>query len=200
MQVADGASGAVGKQPCPYDGCRSLIVWFWGWFDRKGGSIPCEGDGVSGPIRIRRFYCSKCGRTFSWRPRVLVFGRRFAAAAYQQIFKAWALGRRLCRRTDETSWYLPDASTCKAFRRQLSERAEELLCRLRAELPPEVLPLALQQGPLAERVLRRQLWDVARALVRRLAGAKDGRRFSCHFICMALARHRSGTAYSLESA
>jgi len=211
-QVGDREPHSVPKQPCPYHGSHGTeCVWYWGWYERKEGNVPCGDDcGASGPILIRRFYCHECKRTFSWRPRFLVFGRPFAAVFYQGLFKAWALGPGRCR-TYGRAWYHPGLAACKAALRTLSDRAGELIARFTKALPGKV------DDPAEETTFSRMgasaseagapragekmvLWQLSRRLASSQRGPQEQSRYSCHFLWMALARHRSGDFYSLESA
>jgi hypothetical protein len=180
----------IGKQPCPYEGCGNLRVCYWGWYERKEGSIP-HPDGASGPIPIRRFRCSRCRRTFSWRPRFLVFGRRFAAVSYQRELKVWAQGG--ASRWSH-AWHEAGQAATKALRRQLRRRASELAERFIAELSH----LGGSELPPAEVPAERRIWRLTRTLARLQTPEKP--RYSCHLLFLALARHPSGCLYSLASA
>ena len=88
----------MARQDCPYPECGRRRAWYWGWYYREEGkegtTIPYGHDETAcQAIPIRRFYCPQCGRTFSWRPRFLVFGRRHAAAAYQLALQDWVAHR-----------------------------------------------------------------------------------------------------------
>lgn len=198
---------AVGKQPCPYEGCRHLTVWYWGWYERKEGKIPCEGaEGVSGPIPIRRFYCPKCGRTYSWRPRFLVFGRPLAAVAYEQALEPWALGRPVEAGRDACSWYqLVDAAR-KALRRLIRNNVDELLKRFRDELElsgsdvPSEESSDFPRAGSTPKEERKTLWHLACKVARIFSKREEQPRLTCHYLLIALARHSSGVRYSLEYA
>jgi hypothetical protein len=137
-----------------------------------------------------------------------VFGRPFAAVAYQQLLKEWALGRLLGSGSGNRSWYQPDRAACKAIFRLLTERMNEIIRRLTEELNRLLTPGSLEEGNCVslERVSaskegnRRTLWQLARRLAQVLAGREEQPRFSCHYLWMALARHPYGAQYSLESA
>lgn len=199
-RVAGRGTDAVAKVPCPYEGCGCQDVSYWGWYERKEGSIPYgDGDAVAGPIPIRRFRCSRCGRTFSWRPAFLVFGRRLAAVVYQQAVKSWALGGRRGRRQCGESWHELGLAGRKSLFRRLTRRMDELLGRLevhrRSTGPRE------PRGPAAERHRDRvQLWHAARRLARTVSSKKRKPRLACHPLFLALASHPAQIRYSLGSA
>jgi len=184
----------VEKQPCPY--CRTLHVSYWGWHERKEGKIPYGDGGVpSGAIPIRRFYCPKCRRTFSWRPRFLVFGRPFAAVAYQQAFKKWALRDSSLWKHRESSWYQLELSTYKAFCRKLNSTCAVLIEQLREELRIFFMPDSSREkeetftraAATGRENERRTLWHLTRRLAQILAGRDTPPRFSCHFLFTAMA-------------
>ncbi len=182
--VVENRKGAVSKRPCPYEGCDgdSCHIWYWGWYERLEGGIPLEFDRVCGPIPLRRFFCTKCSRTFSWRPNFLVYAHRLAAVTYQQCLKNWALGKR----RSSAGWYELGAGGQKSFLRKVRRRLLSLLHRLGSAWPPDpdrrTLWFAFQRGAA------RQRW----------AGG-DNSRQSIHILCMALARHPEGTLYRLSS-
>lgn len=185
-------------------------MWYWGWYVRKEGKIPYDdGTTASGPIPIRRFYCSKCKRTFSWRPRFLVFGRPYAAVAYQQAFAEWALGRASATSESQRDWYQLDAESLKAFFQMLDRRKKELMDRLSEELQ-KLFPVS-SAGKNIEMQLsmasasgrdeeKRTLWQLTRTLAKVLTGREKQPRFSCHYLFIALSRHPCGAWYSLEYA
>ncbi len=188
------------KQHCPH--CRTLHVWYWGWYERKEGKIPYgDGEAPSGAIPIRRFYCPKCRRTFSWRPRFLVFGRTFAAVAYQQAFKKWALGHSSSWKQRESSWYQLELSTYKAFCQRLNSTCTVLNEQLREELRLCLMPDSSREkeDTYTSRAAasgrdneRRTLWHLTRRLAQTLAGHDSLPRFSCHFLFTAMACHSFG--------
>lgn len=135
---------SIEKQPCPYNGCRSLKVWFWGWYCRVAGAVPCGPEGEPSPeLPIRRFFCPACGRTFSWRPRFLVFGHRYAAVVYEQVLRDWSLGRATPECRHPECWFRLSPAAARALRRRL----------VRAALP--ALRLDPEKRPLLWHVLRR---------------------------------------------
>jgi len=188
-------ANAIDRQPCPYADCRSCRVWYWGYYERKEGSLPSDEDGeLWGSVPIRRFMCTACRRTFSWRPPFLLFGRRFAAIAYlrlsstyQQAWIDWALHRRL---SPGKEWYELGQAAAKAFRRCLSRRLDELLVRLRRELHLKMDVPSTRKQP------RHQLWRLAQRLVSR--NPSESSRLSVHYVGIALARHPRAQ-YCLES-
>lgn len=196
------------KQPCP--SCRTHDIWYWGWYERKEGKIPYgDGETASGPIPIRRFFCPKCKSTFSWRPRFLVFGRPYAAVAYQQALAEWALGRVSAMSESQRDWYQLDVASLKAFFQMLDRGQKELIKRLyeglqnlfpvsyRKKCNQMQLPKASASGRDEE---KRALWQLTRTLAKVLSGREKQPRFSCHYIFIALAQHPCGARYSLESA
>jgi hypothetical protein len=206
-KVGNRGRDAVKKQPCPY--CRSRKVWYWGWYERKEGKIPYgDGEMPSGAIPLRRFYCPPCVRTFSWRPRFLVFGRPFAAAAYQQAFKEWALERPGPWKSRERSWYQLEQSTCKAFFRVLENERSELTERFSDELRQKLEEdsvydkdyLSPITGSAARRHKKRRiLWHLTRQLAKAQTGRETPPRYACHYLFMALAHHPCGACYPLCS-
>ena len=188
---------AVAKQPCSYEDCGSSKVWYWSWYRRKGGCVPLEGsEDAAGPLWIRRFYCTICRRTFSWRPWFLVFGHSFVTVAYQYLIKTWCLGAGHPRWLRQASWWQPGAAADKALCRTLLRRSRELIHRLRTGLerysgrgrPVRCVPSA---DP------RRAIWHLSRELAR--SRKSPERRMSCHYLFMCLAHTRNGAIYSLES-
>lgn len=177
-------------QPCPYEGCICTEVSYWGWYERKEGCLPLDGGtSAAGAIPIRRFRCSGCGRTFSWRPPFLVFGRRYAAVFYQMALREWCLGRR---GADGRAWYEPGPTGRRAFFRLLTRRFGFLLGRLgeaREGLPPH---------DRADSEERRSLWNLARGSARDPRDRQDRSRLAIHPLCMALAQ-AFGTLYRLEA-
>lgn len=187
-RVREKRGESVERQPCPYEGCGSHEVVFWGWYYRKGGKLPDERGESCGPIPIRRFRCRRCQRTFSWRPHFLVFGRPFAAVVYHQAFKAWALKRPedATAAWGASAWCAPHAGARKAMRRVLNRRANEALLRMRLQLAPSARDAEL--GSTSSRV-----WYACSRL------AHGTPRLACHFLWIALAAHRSATRYALEA-
>ena len=181
--VRENRKRAVSKRACPYQGCdgESCHVWYWGWYERLEGGIPLEVDQVCGAIPLRRFYCSKCGRTFSWRPAFLVYARRLAAVTYQQCLKNWALGRK---RTS-SGWYELGASGQKAFLREVRRQLLSLLQRLGSALPAEPDPFFL--------------WFSLRRKAAQDRNRGNLSRQSIHLLCIALARRADGALYLLSS-
>jgi len=185
-------------------------VWYWGWYERKGGELISDEDGAMlGPFPIRRFYCPKCSRTFSWRPSFFVFGRSYAAIAFQQAFKKWAIGRPSVLGLGDSSWYQLDQGACKAFFRLLDQRKGELIDRMHEELRRHNISGSKEEKNYVSQIgasvsgrneERRTLWRLTRRLALVLSGRKEQPRFSCHYIFIALARHPCGARYSLESA
>lgn len=185
----------MAKRPCPYEGCGCRDVWYWGWYEREEGCIPFgdEGESVAGRIPIRRFRCPACERTFSWRPRFLLFGRRFAALYYQRAFRDWAQGRPP---RASGAWCEPERSGWRAFWRFLTQRRHELLRRLKEEASWPAS--ASTRTPEPEE--RRRVWEVARRRVRALAGPPERRPpLSIHLVCVALAPHPHDARYALTS-
>lgn len=174
----------IPKRPCPYEDCGCSEVWYWGWYEREEGSLPLgDGDGAAGAILLRRFKCTACGRTFSWRPLFLLFGRRYAALFYQLKFKSWALGQCVA---GHGGWCDLGEAGRKAFSRFLGSRAAEFLDRLGTKVEP------------AGR--RMKMWQLARQFVRSLLSAQQRPpSLSIHLVCLALARHPQGVRYSLSS-
>ncbi len=155
---------------------------------------------MAGPIPIRRFRCSRCGRTFSWRPPFLAFGRRLAAVVYQRAFKAWALGRRRGSRQDSASWHELGLAGRKSFFQHLTRRLDELLSRLEGELARRTAPPCGAVTPHVPRQLGRQrLWHLSRRLARMLVDPTMEPRLACHLVFMSLALHPDGVCYSLKS-
>lgn len=198
---------AIEKQPCPH--CNSGKVWYWGWYERKEGKIPYgEGEISSRGIPLRRFYCPACRHTFSWRPRFLVFGRPFAAAAYQQAFKEWALERPAPWKLRERSWYQLDQSTCKAFFKVLDRERSKLTKRLCDELHLDLVEDSCHgeddrsscKGSASRRYNeQRILWHLTRRLAQARTGREKPPRYTCHYLFLALAHHPGGACYSLSS-
>lgn len=180
--VVENRKRAVSRRPCPYEDCGSSHVWFWGWYERLEGSIPLDFDKVCGPIPLRRFFCTKCTRTFSWRPAFLVFAHRLAAVTYQQCLKNWALGKKRC----SAGWHELGAGGQKSFLRKVRRRLLALLHRLGCSLPPD------SDG--------RRLWFALRRTAARLNHRGDNACQSIHVLCLSLARHPDGTLYRLSSA
>ncbi len=201
--VTDRDRCAVPKQPCPFCCGHAKDVWYWGWYERKEGRIPCEGCGASGPIPLRRFYCPTCKRTFSWRPPFLVFRRWYTAAVYQLLFKCWVRGHGLGRYVDDGAWFMPRRSACRAFCEALTCNASGLIDRLldevrclHVELPPSP-----PRGPCWEPgTPERELWQMSLEVSWRYTRTQQQPRFPCHYLCIALAFHPDGTRYSLGSA
>jgi hypothetical protein len=172
---------SVRKQPCPYEDCGCERVWYWGWFERKEGSIPYGDGSISNAIPIRRFRCSACGRTFSWRPHFLVRWRRFAAIAYEQAFKDWAFERHPGIRS--LAWCAPGAAARKRLRRQWEQRAAEFFRRSEVSSLP----------------LRGQLRQAIRNIAYTMLPTIEKSRFSSHYLLIAFARHPTGSFYSLAA-
>jgi hypothetical protein len=165
----------VPRQPCPYEGCGCRKVWYWGWYKRKAGSVPFDdGESASGPIPLRRFRCTKCRRTFSWRPPLLIFGRRFAAVVYQQALKEWAL-RGSRRFSGGEGWHEPGPASRKAFFRRLDELLGGLGTAMAAA--------------------RQRLWQRLRRLARTQSRVHGVPRLAVHCLAILWARHPHGTRY-----
>lgn len=172
---------AVSRKPCPYEDCGGREVWFWGWYERKGGAIPTDIDEVAGAIPIRRFQCQSCGRCFSWLPTFLVFARRFAAVTYQQALKTMAFNRTFSRR----SWYEIGQSGLKSFQQAL--HPDRLTERLTS--------WSVTDWPKLWFWLRHRARK-PKAFLPDTTTTKD-HRLAIHLLCLGLARHRDGTRYSL---
>lgn len=156
-------------------------MWYWGWFERKEGSIPLGDGSIAGAIPIRRFRCVRCSRTFSWRPQFLVRWRRYAAATYEQVLKDWTLERG--PRSRGLAWYQPGLAARKALCRKWRQRADEYFGR--CGTPSE----------LARRGLRHAVRHAAVACL----DVHERPRFSSHYLLIAFARHPSGSPYSLAA-
>ena len=180
--VLENRQRAVSKRRCPYEDCGSCHVWYWGWYERLEGSIPLEFDKVCGPIPLRRFFCTHCGRTFSWRPAFLVYAHHLAAATYQQCLKNWALGKE----RSSGGWYELGAGGQKSFLRKVRRQLLAMLHRLGSAWPSEPD--------------RRVLWYALRLRAAQQPYQGDASRQSIHILCIALARHPDGTLYRLSSA
>lgn len=189
-QVSGKPRQCIPKRPCPYEGCGCDRIWFWGWYERKEGCLPVnDGDEVAGPVPLRRFLCTGCGRTFSWRPAFLLFGRRYAAVFYQLAFKSWSRGTMA--RTSG-SWYDLSASAHRAFVRFLSSRAWDLVARL------ELWRDDLLAGSHPAKPHPGEVWSLARRAVRALFPVKQP-PLSIHLTCLALASHKHAAVYRLDS-
>lgn len=168
---------AIGRKPCPYEGCGSHKVWFWGWYKRKGGAIPLGiEEEVADAIPLRRFQCQACGRCFSSRPPFLVFARRYAAVTYQRALKSIALRLKLHKTSD---WDELSPSGLKAFRQALCE----------AELGNRLMGWTVKEWPKLWFWIRRQAQNTI----------DEQPRLAIHILCLGLARHRDGTRYSLSA-
>ena len=138
----------------------------------------------------------------------LVFGRPYAAMAYQQAFAEWALGRASATSESKRDWYQLDAESLKAFFRMLDRRKQELMDRLLEELQ-KLFAVSSYQKSIEMKLSmtsasgrdeeKRTIWQLTRRLVKILSGRETQPRFSCHYIFIALARHACGARYSLES-
>jgi hypothetical protein len=188
-QVAGRAKQSVSKRPCPYEDCGCERVWFWGWYERKEGCIPLEdGDAVSGPIPLRRFLCTGCSRTFSWRPAFLLFGRRYATMFYQVAFKRWSDG---CGLRASGHWYDLSASAQRAFVHFLSTRSLDFLARL------DLRCSVISHEPDTAESLPGLIWTLSRRCARILVNRKHP-PLSIHLFCRALARHKHAAIYRLD--
>lgn len=167
------------RQPCPYEGCGCSIdqVWFWGWYFREDGYIPLSEWEFAEGLKLRRFMCTGCGRTFSWRPAFLAYGRRLAALIYQQALKDWAYRRR--RRWEQNPWCDVSPSAYYALGRRLRETIPE---------PPGQATLS-----------RQHLWQLLRGVAKQITLSTRQPRQAIHVLFIALARHRDGTLYRLSS-
>ena len=175
----------IPKQPCPYCNtaadCLEESVLYWGWFERKEGSIP-YGDGTdTRAIPIRRFKCKDCKHTYSWRPPFLVRWRRFAAITYEQMFKDWVLERP----SGPRQWYQPDVGVRKALGRQWNSRVESFFDRCGTRTP------CVSRC----RQIRRAIRTAARALV----PAHEKLRFSSHYLLIVSTPHPFDAQYSLAA-
>ena len=186
----------VARQDCPYPDCGRRHAWYWGWYYREEGkegtTIPYGDDGsetACKAIPIRRFYCPHCGRTFSWRPRFLVFGRRHATVAYQLALESW-IGHSVPQ--PPRWWFLSPRARGSLFG-WLRARFGDLLARIREELDAYN---ALVPTVDDERI---NLWNGALHLTE-IIGSQENPRLPFHFLCLALARHPYGFCYSLASA
>lgn len=190
-QVSGKPRQCISKRPCPYEDCGCDRIWFWGWYERKEGCLPLnDGGEVAGPVPLRRFMCTGCGRTFSWRPAFLLFGHRYAAVFYQLAFKRWSRGT-VARASG--SWYDLSASAHKAFARFMSSRACDLVARLGSGCD-DLLP----GHHLAEPPPPGEVWLLARRAVRALLPVKRP-PLSIHLTCLALVRHKHAAIYRLDS-
>lgn len=164
-------------ETCVYENCKGGgSIQYHGWYRRKGTGIPCgEGDvGVAGPIWIRRFKCCTCGRTFSWRPWFLAFGRQFMAAAYEAILEP--------KSRDTGDWWTPSTAARQKLRRQLRHVSEKVIRRLEAYCP--VQP---SRG-----------FDTATVLLSLAETARqhpEQPRYSSHILFLTLACTRSASWY-----
>lgn len=158
-------------------------MWYWGWFDRKEGGLPVgDGDEAAGAIPLRRFMCTACGRTFSWRPAFLLFGRRYAALFYQMAFQAWSLGRSAA---GTGLWCDLSTAGRRAFSRFLGYGAFEVKDRLN---------LGATDGSRVE------FWKVMRQAVRSMLIVNQKQPpLSIHLICLTLAPHPRNARYGLKS-
>lgn len=194
--VTEKKKDCVARQDCPYADCGRRCAWYWGWYYREEGkkgttSIPFGDAETACPaIPIRRFYCPKCGRTFSWRPRFLVFGRQYAAAAYELAFHDWVSRRPPGQ---DPRWWLLSAEARAALFRWLRVRLSDLLARIHGALRRwgALLPTVGDE--------RLNLWNGVLQLTE-VIGPQESPRLPFHFLCLALARHPYGSCYSLGSA
>lgn len=170
---------AVPRQPCPYEDCGCGIdeIWHWGWFFRLDGAIPLSENAFAKDLKLPRFMCTRCWRTFSWRPPFLAFGRRLAALVLQQALKDQAYGRR--RRWERNEWYEPNPSIY-----------QELGRTLQAAIP--------EAEPGQARLSRLVFWHQLRHLAHRMTLSTRQPRMAIHILCVSLARHRDGTRYRLS--
>lgn len=185
----------MARQDCPYPECGRRCAWYWGWYYREEGKegipIPYGDDEAACPaIPIRRFYCPQCGRTFSWRPRFLVFGRRLATAAYELAFRDWVARQGPAQ--NPRWWFLSERARNAVFR-WLQVQFIELLARVRQEVERRggLLPAVADE--------RFNLWNGALQLTE-VIGPQENPRLPFHFLCLAFARHPHGSCYSLASA
>lgn len=184
--MAGKSRDCIPKRPCPYDDCECTEVWYWGWFDGREECIPLvTGSGVeaASAIPLRRFMCTACKRTFSWRPPFLLFGRRYPALFYQLAFKDWAFGNSGCGK--RTLWWDLGPLTRRAFFGFLERRRTELLRRLGH--PTGVASFS-------------ETWHWCRRFILDRGWSQSGPPpLSIHLICFALASHPRAARYSLRS-
>jgi transposase len=168
-------------QHCPYEGCGGGSIWFWGWYYRKGGNIPCGESEVCGKLPIRRFKCTGCRRTFSWRPSFLVFGRRFPALVYEQLFEPGP--------TSTLAWWQPGEANVKAVRRKLRQHAQRVIRRLETHL---------KRRPTHRADVNTML-TLARTIALQQSAHQKSRRYSSHILFLSLAATRARAEYSLTA-
>ena len=126
--------------------------------------------------------CTACGRTFSWRPAFLLFGRRYAALFYQMAFQAWSLGRSAA---GTGLWCDLSTTGRRAFSRFLGYGAFEVKDRLN---------LGATDGSRVE------FWKVVRQAVRSMLIVNQKQPpLSIHLICLTLAYHPRNARYGLKS-
>lgn len=177
-RVARLGKEAIPHQPCPYEDCGCSVdkIWFWDWFYRQDGSIPLSDSEFAKGLKLRRFMCTGCWRTFSWRPPFLAFGRRLAALVLQQALRDQAYGCR--RRWERHEWWEP------------SPRAYQALGRALLGSP--------ESDPGQARLSRLALWRQLRHLAHCMTLWTRQPRMAIHILCISLARHRDGTRYRLS--
>lgn len=125
--------------------------------------------------------CTACGRTFSWRPAFLLFGRRYAALFYQMAFRAWSLGGAAVR---TGLWCDLSGAGQRALSRFFGNRIFELAGRLHLSAIP------------GSRV---EFWEMARQAVRKLNFNRKHPPLSIHLICLSLASPPRRGRYRLDS-
>lgn len=188
-QVDGREQQSISKRPCPYEDCGCERVWFWGWYERKEGCLPLDdGDAVAGPIPLRRFRCTGCCRTFSWRPAFLLFGRRYATIFYQMAFKRWSDG---CGVKASGRWYDLSGSAQRAFVHFLRTRTLDFLARLDSQY------WVTSDDPDLKETLPGRIWTLSRRCVRTLVNGKQP-PLSIHLFCWALAHHKHAAIYRLD--
>lgn len=175
----------MGRAPCcPRCGGRSVG---WGWTTRRLCVPLPDGEQVEiVRLRIKRFRCRACLRTWRFLPPLLLCWKRYAAAIVQSCWESWAQGASY--ESTAVTWWLRSVRTVQRWLQPLASGVERLRGELRRLLIGEG---SVDSGvaPARTRPAVSGLLDLTRTLMHQAPlGSQDRLRVPYHFVMLAIAK------------